>query len=63
MSATIPVTRADARLLHALASLASVQPDKARAGHLVGRAEDLARRIEGEVRKVDTNTEQRTVDG
>jgi hypothetical protein len=43
---TIPVTRADAHLLRALASLASVQPDRARAAHLVARAEAFAARIE-----------------
>lgn len=46
MTPTLPVTRADARLVRALASLASVQPDRARAAHLVPRAEELARRIE-----------------
>ncbi len=54
---TLPVTRADACLLRALASLASVQPERARAEHLVARAEALAKRIEAatvrEIRRVE----------
>lgn len=45
MSATLPVTRADAQTLYALASLARHQPPSKRAAHLVARAEDLAKRI------------------
>lgn len=45
MSATLPVTRSDAALLYALASLARHQPQTKHAEHLVARAEEMARRI------------------
>lgn len=46
MSASIPVTRADLRLLHALRSLASVQEERRRAAHLVARCDELIARVE-----------------
>lgn len=45
MSATLPVTRADAHLLFALASLARHQPPAKRAAHLAEKAEEMAQRI------------------
>lgn len=45
MSATIPVTVADLRLVEAFRSLAATQPQERRAAHLVPQAEEMAQRI------------------
>lgn len=42
------LTRADARLLRALATLAESVPERMRAAHLAPKAEELAERIERE---------------
>jgi hypothetical protein len=44
----VTITRTDARLLHALASLAEHVPERMRAGHLAERARELAGRMADE---------------